>query len=144
MPVLTTNPTIQPVATLSVTRLNVLRLGYAFMAVGLTLKKWPLMVDLADRPVYESVTITMLVAMSLLAWLGLRYPARLLPVLLFESAWKLLWLSAVALPLAVSGDLDSQTSEIAANCLLVFVVLAVTPWRYVWRSYVRAPADPWR
>ena len=36
--------------------------------------------------------------MSLLAFLGLRYPVKLLPLLLFESAWKLLWLTDGLLP----------------------------------------------
>jgi len=129
---------------LSVTRLNVMRAGYLFMAAGLTLKKWPLITDAADRPLYESVTICMLIAMSLLAWLGLRYPVKMLPILIFESAWKLLWLSAVALPLAASDALDPKTSEVTVNCSLVIVVLAVTPWRYAWRTYARTPGDRWR
>jgi hypothetical protein len=129
---------------LSVTRLNVVRAGYLFMAIGLTLKKWPLIIHAADRPLYESVTICMLIAMSLLAWLGLRYPVKMLPILIFESAWKLLWLSVVALPLAVTDDLDPTTSEVVVNCSLVVVVMAVIPWRYVWGTYVRAPGDRWR
>jgi hypothetical protein len=129
---------------LSVARLNVMRAGYLFMAVGLTLKKWPLIIHAAERPLYESVTICMLVAMSLLAWLGLRYPVKMLPILIFESAWKLLWLSVVALPLAASNDLDPRTPEVMVNCTLVVVVLAVIPWLYVWRTYVRATGDRWR
>lgn len=128
---------------LSVTRLNFLRAGYLFMAAGLTVKKWPLLIDAADRPLYESVTICMLIAMSLLAWLGLRYPVKLLPVLLFESAWKLLWLGAVALPLTVSGGLDSRTTDVAVNSALVVVILVVVPWPHVWRSFVHTrPATP--
>jgi hypothetical protein len=30
------------------------------------------------------------------------------------------------------------------TCSLVVVVIAVIPWRYVWRNYVRAAGDPWR
>jgi len=40
--------------------------------------------------------------------------------------------------------LDSATQEVVINCSLVIVILAVTPWRYVWRQYVRAPGDRWR
>jgi hypothetical protein len=58
-------------------------------------------------------------------------------VLLFESAWKLLWLGLVALPQAVDGTLDAATKEIVLNCSLVVLVLAVIPWRHVWGGYVR-------
>jgi hypothetical protein len=44
----------------------------------------------------------------------------------------------------VAGTLDSATQEVVVNCSLVIVILAVTPWRYVWRQYVRAPGDRWR
>jgi hypothetical protein len=46
----------------------------------------------------EGVAACLLTAMALPALLGLRYPVRLLPILLFESLWKLIWLSVVALP----------------------------------------------
>ena len=131
-------------AELSLGRLHLMRAGYLLMGVGLVLVKWPLLPDAHTMPLYEGVTLCLLVAMSLLAFLGLRYPVRLLPVLLFESAWKLLWLALVALPKAVDGDLDAATSEILVNCSLVVLILAVIPWGYVWRTYVRASGDRWR
>jgi hypothetical protein len=129
---------------LSLTRLHLMRAGYLLMGVGLVVVKWPLLPRAHALPLYESVTLCLLTAMSLLAFLGLRYPVKLIPLLLFESAWKLLWLSLVALPQAVAGDLDAATTDIAVNCSLVVLILAVTPWRYVWRTYVRATGDPWR
>ena len=95
-------------------------------------------------PVYEGVVACLLTVMGLLAVLGVRYPVRLLPLLVFESAWKLLWLGTVALPLAVGGDLEAGTREVLFNCSFVVVILAVTPWDHVWRTYVRAPGDRWR
>jgi hypothetical protein len=44
--------------------------------------KWPLLPNAASLPLYDGVTLCMLTAMSLLAFLGLRYPVKLLPVLL--------------------------------------------------------------
>ena len=79
---------------LSLTRLHLMRAGYLLMGVGLALVKWPLLPDAAALPHFEGVTLCLLTAMSLLAFLGLRYPVKLLPLLLFESAWKLLWLCA--------------------------------------------------
>ncbi|MET8355043.1 hypothetical protein [Micromonospora sp. NPDC005206] len=135
-------PTIH--SDLSLTRLHLMRAGYLLMGVGLALVKWPLLPDVATLPLYEGVTLCMLTAMSLLAFLGLRYPVKLLPVLLFESLWKLLWLALVALPGATTGDLDAAKTETVVSCSLVVVILAVTPWRYVWRNYVRATGNRWR
>ena len=128
----------------STTGLNLMRAGYLLMGVGLAVKKWPLLPDAHTLPLFESVTLCLLVAMSLLAFLGLRHPVKLLPILLFESVWKVLWLGLVALPRAIDGDLDQATSDTVFNCSFVILILAVTPWPYVWRTYVRAPGDRWR
>ena len=129
---------------LSLTRLHLMRAGYLLTGVGLAVVKWPLLPTVHTLPLYEGVTLCLLTALSLLAFLGLRYPVRLVPLLLFESAWKLLWLTLVALPAAADGTLDPATSDIAVNCSLVVLILAVTPWSYVWRTYVRATGDRWR
>jgi hypothetical protein len=130
--------------TLTLTRLYLMRAGYLLMGLGLAIVKWPLLADAADLPLYEGVTLCLLTAMSLLALLGLRHPVAMLPVLLFESIWKLLWLALVALPRFVTGDLDAATTEVMVNCSLVVVILLVVPWRHVWTQYVRAPGSRWR
>ena len=131
-------------ADLSVARLYAMRAGYLLMGVGLVVVKWPLLPSADTLPLFEGVTLCLLTAMSLLAFLGLRYPIKLLPILLFEAIWKLLWLSLVALPKAITGSLDAVTTTNVYNCSLVLVILAVIPWRYVWRTYVRAHGDQWR
>jgi hypothetical protein len=133
------------IADLPLWRLNLMRVGYAVMGIGLAVVKWPLVIDY-DRsmPLFEGIVAVLLTAMSLLALLGLRYPVRLLPILLFESLWKLIWLPVVALPAALAGDVDDAMSGVIFNCSLVVVILAVTPWGYVWRHYVQATGDRWR
>jgi hypothetical protein len=86
----------------------------------------------------------MLWAMSLLALLGLRYPQRMLPILLFEVGWKLTWLGFVALPLWLDGNLTGATREQTAAVLLVTIVIAVIPWRHVVDRFVLARGDRWR
>lgn len=142
---ITTQPApASTVTDLSLTRLHLMRAGYLLMGAGLAVVKWPLLPEAHTLPLYEGVTVSLLTAMSLLALLGLRYPVKLLPLLLFESAWKLLWLALVAFPKAATGGLDAATTEIVVNSSLIVVILAVTPWRYVWRSYGRADGDRWR
>jgi hypothetical protein len=68
-----------------------MRFGYAFMGVGLAIVKWPVVIQNAPSlPVFEGAVTCLLTAMSLLAFLGLRYPVRMLPILLFEVTWKII------------------------------------------------------
>ena len=84
----------------SLPRLYFLRLGYLVIAVGIALTKWPLLVNHPQPwPLFEGVVTSMLVALSLLWFLGVRYPLKMLPVLLFELGWKLIWTATVVLPL---------------------------------------------
>jgi hypothetical protein len=132
-------------AELSARRLNLMRLGYAFVALGLALAKWPGLVEHArTEPAMDAVVACMLTAMSLLMFLGLRYPARMLPILLFEAAWKVIWFAAVGLPRLLAGHMDPATHDLMVKNALVIVVLAVIPWRSVWNRFVKAPGDAWR
>jgi hypothetical protein len=129
----------------SLPRLYLLRLGYLVVAVGLALTKWPLLIN-HDRPwpLFEGVETCMLVALSLLAFLGLRYPVQMLPILLFELGWKFIWVAVVVLPLWISNQMDPATLQVFYSCLVVLIVLAVIPWRYVVAHYVMKPGDRWR
>lgn len=125
-------------------RLNLMRVGYFVMGAGLMVFKWPEMLNHARWELKEGTVVTMLVAMSVLALLGLRYPQRMLPILLFEVGWKLTWLGTVALPLWLDGNLSGATLEQANTVLWVAIVIAVIPWRHVVRQYVLARGDRWR
>jgi hypothetical protein len=125
-------------------QLNLLRVGYLVMGGGLAVVKWPLLFDHQPWELMEGTVECMLVAMSVLALLGLRYPLRWLPILLFEVAWKLTWLGVVALPLWLDNRLEGATREQAGAVLWVAIVLAVIPWRHVLAQYLLAPGEAWR
>ncbi|WP_157157612.1 MULTISPECIES: hypothetical protein [unclassified Diaminobutyricimonas] len=126
-------------------RLHILRFGYAFMTVGLIIVKWPLFFNHIERmPVFEGVVACILTAMSLLTLLGLRYPIRMLPVLLLEVLWKVIWLAAVALPTALAGEMGGAMGAVVSSCAVVVVIAAVVPWDQVWRQYVTAKGERWR
>jgi hypothetical protein len=133
-----------PAITRRPSRLYALRDGYLFMGLGLAIVTWPLLAQAPSLPLDQGVTLCMLTAMSVLALLGLRHPIRLLPVLLLETMWKLVWLGLVALPQALGGGLDSATGQTLTSCSLVLVILLVIPWPHVWRTYVGFPSDPRR
>jgi hypothetical protein len=128
---------------LPIFRLNMMRGGYLLMAVGLMIVKWPLLFQAESMPVFEGVVVCILTAMSLLALLGLRYPVGMLPILLFEVIWKVLWLAIVALPHLFANDMDATTGQMLFSMLFVVPIIAVTPWDYAWKRYLRVRGDPW-
>jgi hypothetical protein len=122
-------------------RLNLMRVGYLVMGVGLAVFRWPSLLHAASLPPFEGAVVALLTAMSLLAFLGLRHPTKMLPVLVFESMWKVLWLALVALPHLIAQDIDGPTEKLLSSIVWVVIILAVTPWDYVWRNYVTAPGE---
>jgi hypothetical protein len=132
-------------AQVSLPRLYALRTGYLLLGAGLAVTEWPSFLRGSQSwPLMESVVTCMLAALSILAFVGIRYPVQMLPLLLFESAWKLIWLAVVALPLWITDRMDQATWNVAFACLFVVVVLAVIPWRYVTAHYGTARGERWR
>ena len=128
----------------SLLRLYALRAGYLLLAAGLGLTVWPGIVH-HDAPwtLMQGVVRCMLGAMSALAVLGLRYPLKMLPLLLFEVAWKAIWLLVVALPAWSAGRMDSATAETAVECLMAAIFVAVIPWPYVTARFLASRGDRW-
>jgi hypothetical protein len=128
----------------SLTRLYVLRAVYLLVAAGLLATVWPPLLSHSQGwPLMNGVVCSLLAALSLLALLGLRYPLQMLPVLLFELAWKAIWLIAVALPLWRSDALDEATMATVRDCLPALVLIPAIPWRYVLAHYLKAPGERW-
>lgn len=125
-------------------RLYVLRGCYLLLAVGLGLTIWPNILNPDPTwPLMFGVVQSVLGAVSLLALLGLRHPVQMLPLLLFEVAWKTIWLLIVALPGLLAGTLTAGQSSTLFDCSLVVIVVAAIPWGYVWKAYVAKSGDRW-
>ena len=126
-------------------RLNVLRVLYGMIFLYLSTSKWPLLFNHGPWELMHGVAITLLGALGLLMAFGLRYPVRMLPVMLFEFLWKLFWLLSVALPLWRAGSIDADTMETVKACGFgVIACLLAIPWGFVWRNYIKAPGDRWK
>ncbi len=126
-------------------RLYLLRAMYAIIAAGLGITVWPHIVappSVAAGP--ASVIRAFLGALAALSLLGLRYPLRMLPLLLFELLWKVIWVAASALPMWLGPGLDAYASDTLFACLMgVVLVPIVIPWGYVIARYGRSPGEPW-
>ena len=132
-------------AEVSVFRLYLLRAAYLLVAGGLVMMVWPSILSHSRSwPLMSGVVSCLLAGVSILAAFGIRYPLRMLPVLLFELIWKTIWLVSVALPLWMAGEIDPKTWSTVVDTLVgVILMPIVIPWGYVWAHYVKAPGDPW-
>ena len=132
-------------ANVSTLRLYLMRAMYLLMAVGLGVTIWPGILVPGDVSHMGSVVRGMLGALALMALWGLRYPMKMLPVLLFEFMWKVIWVVAFGLGPWLSGDLDPGRQQTLFDCLIGVVLVPIAvPWGYVVRHYVKAPGDRWR
>jgi hypothetical protein len=129
----------------STSRLYLLRAMYVFMFVGLAIVKWPAILNPPPGlSTSGSVVGSVLGAISLLALVGIRYPVKMLPLLLFEFLWKFMWVLGWGLPPLLSEQLTPEAEETLISCLVgVVLVPLVMPWGYVFKQYVKAPGDPW-
>lgn len=130
---------------ISLFRLHLLRAMYLLLVVGLAATIWPGVIShRADWPLMNGVVSCMLAALSLLSLVGIFHPLKMLPLLLFELAWKAIWLVAVALPLWRAGAIDAATAQTLRDFVPAVLLLVAIPWRYVAAHYLRAPPERWR
>jgi hypothetical protein len=126
----------------SLFRLYVLRAMYLLLVVGLGAMIVPELLN--HEPASRGVIPSLLGAVWLLAFLGLRYPLQMLPVLMFEFAWKLIWMIAYGLPQWSTGQQPPTFADDFFNIGFGAILLLVIPWGYVWRHYVKQPGARWR
>lgn len=127
----------------SLIRRYILRATYLLLIVGLGAVNLPQL--LSHEAGARGVIPSLLGALWLLAFIGLRYPLQMLPLLLFEFAWKAIWLFDYGLPQRLSGQTPPTfTDDFPAILAGVILMPLVIPWGYVFRHYVKKPGTRWR
>lgn len=116
-----------------------LRVVYALMFFVLGKQTWTHV--LTHKGVWEptdAVAWCLWTAFATLAGLGLLRPLELIPILLLEVFYKLLWLGLVAYPLWSNGTLDSSPAASTASAFAwVLLPIVVMPWGYAVRQYIQ-------
>lgn len=141
----TTAATLRPLPApdLSLFRLYLLRAVYLLIGLGEGSQVAPGL--LVHEPTARGVIASLLAGMCLLDLLGVKYPRQMLPLLLFEFAWKLIWMLSFGLGQWSSGQVPPTFAEDFFNIGFgVILMPLVIPWGFVWRHYVKAPGDRWR
>jgi hypothetical protein len=126
----------------SLLRLYVLRATYLSLVIGLGGMILPDLIQHA--PMSRGVIPSLLGGVWLLAFIGLRYPLQMLPLLMFEFAWKVTWLLVYGLPQWYAGQVPPTFAEdFFAITFGVILMPIVIPWGYVYRHYLKASGDRW-
>ena len=127
----------------SLARIYVLRATYLLLVIGLGAMIVP---EVVSHPVISRGVIpSLLGAVWVLAFVGLKYPLEMLPLLMFEFAWKSIWMMAYGLPQWSAGQLPATFAEDSFNIGLgVILMPLVIPWGYVYRHYVKQSGARWR
>ena len=126
----------------STLRLYVMRFVYLLNFVLLGLDVWPaLFIHQGGWDPVKGVAFSFWAALSLLSGLGLRYPLKMVPLLLLQLVYKVVWLAAVALPMWSAVRLTDLTRAMVVG--VVVDVLGI-PWSYVLASYMKERGDGWR
>ncbi|MGA8277621.1 MAG: hypothetical protein WB784_05435 [Rhodanobacteraceae bacterium] len=127
----------------SLARIYVLRAIYLLLVIGLGGMIVP---GLVSHPVISRGVIpSLLGALWLLAFFGLKYPLEMLPLLMFEFAWKSIWMMAYGLPQWSAGQLPPTFAEDFFNIGVgVILMPLVIPWGYVYRHYLKQSGARWR
>ena len=127
----------------SLARLYLLRAMYLVLVIGGGIVFVPQL--FGHEPTARGVIPSMLGALWLLCCFGLRYPLQMLPILLFELAWKTIWVVDYGLPQRMAGVntpvFQEDFKAIAYAPLLLTVVI---PWGCVFRHYLKKPGERWR
>lgn len=122
-------------------RLYGMRIVFFLTFIGLAPSAWQEIIFPSEtwEPFY-GVAISFWAALSVLAIVGFLYPIKMLPLLLLQLFYKLVWLLGVGYPLWMKGLLEGSAYDLAmANGIGVFLDILVIPWLYVARSYVYKP-----
>ena len=124
---------------LSTIRLYSMKFLYLLTGIGLGISVWPEMIN-HGKPwdPLHGVAFSFWAALSTLMLLGVRFPTRMLPLMLLQLFYKLTWLIGVGYPLWSAGHLDRVASGLIKACVIGAVLdLVVIPWPYVFENYVR-------
>ena len=132
-----------PVATW---RINAMRFLFLLMAgIMGAMFVWPqLLFESADWDVMRGLAKSMLAALALMSLLGVKYPLQMLPLMLYEIAWKTVWLVLIAGRAWMADKWTPDIEGLFYDCIGIIIAYFIVPWRYVWARYFAQPMEPLR
>lgn len=126
-------------------RIHMLRIVYLLMAGVMGVFVWQqVLFETEPWPAPRVVAKSMLASLALLCVLGVRYPLKMLPLMLLETLWKTVAILAIIVPAWLAHRMTPDLQVLFNECIGIVLVYLVMPWRYVWACYAVQPGEPWR
>ncbi len=122
-------------------RLYAMRVVFFLTFIGLLQNAWSeILFNPEPLEPFYGVAVSFWAALSILAIWGFFNPVQMIPLLILQFSYKLVWVLGVGIPLWNNGQLDAGASGLMmANGLGVILDLIVIPWVYVVRNYFKKP-----
>jgi hypothetical protein len=126
-------------------RINAIRFLFLLMAGIMGSVVWSqLLFESADWPVARGLAKSMLAALALMSLFGVRYPMQMLPLMLYEIAWKTIWITLIAGRAWMAGKWSADIEGLFYDCIGIVIAYFIVPWRYVWARYFVQGMEPVR
>jgi hypothetical protein len=121
-------------------RFYLLRFYFALNFIALGFQAWTEI--FAHKGLWEpipGIAYSFWAAFSLLAILGIIHPLKMLPLLLVQFTYKLIWSIIVAYPIWSANQLPASHELTNIMVKGVLFDLVIIPWPYVLRNFVLSP-----
>ncbi len=131
--------------TVALWRLYTLRVTYLVLAAGIGLTFLPSVLQhTPEFAASRGIQFSLLAGLGLTAVLGLRYPVKMIPLLLFELIWKAIYLAFFALPLWRAHQITDDIASDIFSVAMVLIFVPLIPWGYVFREFLMKRGDRWQ
>lgn len=120
-------------------RWYLLKAFYLFVFLAFGIQIWSTILTYTEvwDPMH-GIAFSFWAAFAALMGLGIRYPLKMLPLVLLQLMYKSIWLLAVYLPLKSGGNLTDGAMELfRANSIGIILDIIVIPWGYLYRNSLK-------
>jgi hypothetical protein len=118
-----------------------LRLLFTLMFLFLSYDSWShIFAHKGPWEVTDAAAWCMWGSCSIISFIGIMRPLKMLPIVLFEIVYKVTWLLIVAYPLWVKNELAGSPAAHTTNVfLLVALPIVAMPWIYFYKNFIAPP-----
>lgn len=88
--------------------------------------------------VLSGVAVSFWAGFSLLNLIGVRFPLKMLPILMLQLLYKSAWIIGVFWPAKSAGTVDAGIQEFFWICVAGIVLnLVIIPWGFLYKEYIK-------